>query len=111
MMIKHAHRVARFYLSGWSFFLFGTMIFAFNKFELIPYFYGVNHVQQIGAAFEMIFLSWALADRVYWLQSEYIDKLNNLNETLSDKVAQSLAEVRKKDELFVQQSRLAALGK
>ena len=110
IMIKHAHRVARFYLSGWSFFLLGTMIFAFNKFELIPYFYGVNHVQQVGAAFEMIFLSWALADRVYWLQSEYIDKLNNLNETLSDKVAQSLAEVRKKDELFVQQSRLAALG-
>jgi len=110
MMIKHTHRVARFYLSGWSFFLLGTMIFAFNKFELIPYFYGVNHVQQIGAAFEMIFLSWALADRVYWLQAEYIDKLNNLNETLSAKVAQSLAEVRKKDELFVQQSRLAALG-
>ncbi len=110
MMIKHTHRVARFYLSGWSFFLLGTMIFTFNKFELIPYFYGVNHVQQIGAAFEMIFLSWALADRVYWLQSEYIDKLSHLNETLSDKVAESLAEVRKKDELFVQQSRLAALG-
>lgn len=110
LMIKHTHRVARFYLSGWSFFLLGTMIFTFNKFELIPYFYGVNHVQQIGAAFEMIFLSWALADRVYWLQSEYIDKLSHLNETLSDKVAQSLAEVRKKDELFVQQSRLAALG-
>jgi signal transduction histidine kinase len=110
MMIKHAHRVARFYLAGWSFFLFGTMIFAFNKFELIPNFYGVNHVQQIGAAFEMIFLSWALADRVYWLQSEYVDKINNLNETLSAKVAQSLAEVRKKDQLFVQQSRLAALG-
>lgn len=110
MMIKHAHRVARFYLAGWSFFLFGTMIFAFNKFELIPHFYGVNHVQQFGAALEMIFLSWALADRVYWLQSEYVDKLNQLNETLSDKVAKSLAEVRKKDELFVQQSRLAALG-
>ena len=110
MMIKYAHRVARFYLSGWSFFLVGTMIFAFNKFELIPNFYGVNHVQQIGAAFEMIFLSWALADRVYWLQSEYIDKLNNLNETLSEKVSQSIAEVRKKDELIVQQSRLAALG-
>ncbi|MFH0709066.1 MAG: sensor histidine kinase [Pseudomonadota bacterium] len=110
MMIKYAHRVARFYLSGWSFFLVGTMIFAFNKFELIPNFYGVNHVQQIGAAFEMIFLSWALADRVYWLQSEYIAKINNLNETLSEKVAESLAEVRKKDELIVQQSRLAALG-
>lgn len=110
MMIKHAHRVARFYLSGWSFFLVGTMIFTFNKFELIPNFYGVNHVQQIGAAFEMIFLSWALADRVYWLQSEYIAKINNLNETLSEKVAESLAAVRKKDELFVQQSRLAALG-
>lgn len=110
IMMNQTHRLARFYLAGWSSFLVGTMIFAFNKFELIPSFYGVNHVQQIGAAIEMIFLSWALADRVYWLQLEYIEKINSLNDTLSHKVAESLAEVRKKDELFVQQSRFAALG-
>ncbi|MDD2829331.1 MAG: sensor histidine kinase [Sulfuricurvum sp.] len=110
VVMNKTHRIARFYLAGWSSFLVGTIIFAFNKFELIPSFYGVNHVQQIGAAIEMVFLSWALADRVFRLQLEYIDKLNNLNDTLSQKVTESLAEVRKKDELFVQQSRFAALG-
>lgn len=110
LIIKKTHRMARFYLAGWSSFLIGTIIFALNKFEIIPSFQGVNHVQQIGAAIEMVFLSWALADRVYRLQSEYVEKLNTLNETLGEKVASTLSEMRKKDELFVQQSRFAALG-
>ncbi len=58
----------------------------------------------------MIFLSWALADRVYLLQREYIEKLNHLNETLREKVENALNEARVKDRLFVQQSRLAAMG-
>jgi signal transduction histidine kinase len=58
----------------------------------------------------MIFLSLALADRVYLLQREYIDKLNHLNDTLRDKVKGALNEARMKDRLFVQQSRLAAMG-
>jgi signal transduction histidine kinase len=110
IVLRHNYRPARFYIAGWSSLLIGTTIFAFNKFDLIPSFYGVNHMQQIGSAIEMIFLSWALGDRVHLLQREYIDKINHLNETLSEKVASSLAEVRKKDELFVQQSRFAALG-
>jgi signal transduction histidine kinase len=110
LIIKRTHLTARFYLAGWSSFLVGTIIFALNKFEIIPSFQGINHVQQIGAAIEMVFLSWALADRVYRLQSEYVEKLNTLNETLGQKVTSALSEMRKKDELFVQQSRFAALG-
>jgi signal transduction histidine kinase len=109
-VMKKTDRIARFYLAGWSSFLIGTIVFALNKFEIIPSFQGVNHVQQIGAAIEMVFLSWALADRVYRLQSEYVEKLNTLNETLGEKVTLALNEMRKKDELFVQQSRFAALG-
>ncbi|MGZ8547035.1 MAG: sensor histidine kinase [Sulfuricurvum sp.] len=109
-VMRRGYRPARFYVAGWSSFLIGTTIFAFNKFDIIPSFYGVNHVQQIGSAVEMIFLSWALADRVHLLQHEYIDKLNHLNETLSKKVHDALANVRTKDQLFAQQSRHAAMG-
>lgn len=109
-VMRHEYRAARFYVAGWSSFLIATIIFAFNKFDLIPTFYGVNHAQQIGSAIEMIFLSLALADRVYLLQREYIGKLNHLNDTLRDKVEIALNEARLKDRLFVQQSRLAAMG-
>jgi len=107
---RQNYRPARFYVIGWSSLLIGTIIFAFNKFDLIPSFYGVNHVQQIGSGVEMIFLSLALAHRVYLLQREYIGKLNCLNDTLSDKVKIALDEARTRDRLFVQQSRLAAMG-
>jgi len=109
-VMRHEYRAARFYVAGWSSFLIATIIFAFNKFDLIPSFYGINNVQQIGSAIEMIFLSLALADRVYLLQREYIDKLNHLNDTLREKVESALNEARLKDRLFVQQSRLAAMG-
>ncbi|MDO9207712.1 MAG: sensor histidine kinase [Sulfuricurvum sp.] len=109
-VMRSGYRPARFYVAGWSSFLIGTTIFAFNKFDIIPSFYGVNHVQQIGSAVEMIFLSWALADRVHLLQREYIDKLNHLNETLSEKIRDALERARSKDRLFAQQSRHAAMG-
>lgn len=109
-VMRAGYHPARFYIAGWSSLLIGTLIFAFNKFDLIPSFYGVNHIQQIGSGIEMIFLSWALADRVHLLQREYIGKLNRLNETLSEKVHDALVEARAKDRLFVQQSRLAAMG-
>jgi two-component system, sensor histidine kinase LadS len=109
-VMRHEYRAARFYVAGWSSLLIATVIFAFNKFDLIPSFYGVNNVQQIGSAIEMIFLSLALADRVYLLQREYIEKLNHLNDTLTEKVESALSEARLKDRLFVQQSRLAAMG-
>lgn len=109
-VMRRGYRPARFYIVGWSSFLVGTIIFAFNKFDIIPCFYGVNHVQQIGSAVEMIFLSWALADRVHLLQREYIDKLNHLNETLSENVRSALDVARAKDRMYVQQSRLAAMG-
>lgn len=110
MVMRYEYQAARFYVAGWSSFLIATIIFAFNKFDLIPSFYGVNHVQQLGSAVEMIFLSLALAHRVYLLQREYIGKLNHLNDSLSDKVKIALNEARLKDRLFVQQSRLAAMG-
>jgi signal transduction histidine kinase len=101
---------ARFYILGWGFFLVGSMLFSLNKFNLIGGFYIFNYAQQIGSSLEMIFLSWALADRVYLLRLEYNQKLEKLNITLQERVAESLFEIRKKDQLLAHQARLASIG-
>jgi signal transduction histidine kinase len=103
-------RPARFYVLGWSSFLLGTVIIALNKYGLFHGYLFFNHAQQLGSALEMIFLSWALADRIKLLQDEYVLKLNTLNVTLQNKVAASLEKEREKDKLLIKQSRLAAMG-
>jgi signal transduction histidine kinase len=107
---RQLYRPARFYVLGWSAFLLGSVMLAMNKLNLVQGFYFLNHAQQIGSALEMIFLSWALADRVKLLQDEYVDKLSSLNQVLQKKVRTALEEARQKDKVMLNQSRLAALG-
>jgi len=107
---RHYFRPARFYVLGWSSFLLGTVVIALNKYGLFSGYFFFNHAQQLGSALEMIFLSWALADRIKLIQDEYVGKLNSLNVTLRNKVAVSLEKEREKDRMLLKQSRLAAMG-
>lgn len=107
---RAGNRAARFYILGWTFFLVGSVLFALNKFDIIGGFYLINYAQQVGSAFEMIFLSWALADRIHLLQVEYNIKMEKLNVTLHQRVAASLEEMRKKDQVLAHQARLASIG-
>ena len=104
------YRPARFYVLGWSSFLLGTLVIAMNKYGIISGYVFFNHAQQIGSGLEMIFLSWALADRIKLMQDEYVAKLSRLNITLQQKVAASLEKEREKDRMLIKQSRLAAMG-
>lgn len=103
-------RPARFYVLGWSSFLLGTVVIALNKYGLFTGYFFFNHAQQLGSALEMIFLSWALADRIKLMQDEYVSKLSSLNVTLQKKVSASLEKEREKDRMLLKQSRLAAMG-
>ncbi len=107
---KRGHRAARFYIMGWSAFLVGSALFSLNKFDAISGFYMINYAQQIGSALEMLFLSWALADRVNMLQVEYNEKLRRLNMTLQERVRETLDHMRKKDQMLSHQARLASMG-
>ncbi len=107
---RHGHRAARFYIMGWSAFLIGSALFSLNKFDAISGFYLINYAQQIGSALEMLFLSWALADRVNLLQVEYNEKLHRLNMTLQERVRETLEHMRKKDRMLSHQARLASMG-
>jgi signal transduction histidine kinase len=107
---KNKFRPARFYVFGWSSFLLGTVVIALNKYGIFHGYLFFNHAQQLGSALEMIFLSWALADRIKLMQDEYVDKLSTLNVVLQQKVAAGLEKQREKDRMLIRQSRLAAMG-
>jgi signal transduction histidine kinase len=110
LVLKKGYRPARLYVVGWFAFLVGCILFSLNKFNLIGGFYVMNHAQQIGSAIEMLLLSWALGERVKSIQDHYIEKANNLNSTLQERLAIGLLKERQKDKIMLQQSRFAALG-
>jgi diguanylate cyclase (GGDEF)-like protein len=57
-------RAARFYTTAWGFMLFGGVILALNKFELMPQNFFTENAMQIGVAVEVILLSLAIVDRI-----------------------------------------------
>ncbi len=101
---------ARFYIVGWGLFLLGSALFALNKFALIEGYELLSYAQQVGSAFQMIFLSWALADSLKQSETEYVEKLSDLNRLLQEKVNESLFQMRQHDQVMIEKSRLAAMG-
>ncbi len=55
---------ARYYTIAWSSMVFGGVILALNKFNLLPRNFFTENAIQIGSAMEVILLSFALADRL-----------------------------------------------
>ncbi|MEK9711194.1 MAG: 7TM diverse intracellular signaling domain-containing protein [Thalassolituus sp.] len=55
---------ARYYTIAWTSFLFGGIVLALNKFNIIPRNFFTENALQIGSAMEVILLSFALADRL-----------------------------------------------
>jgi signal transduction histidine kinase len=104
------YRPARFYLIGWLFFLLATILIALNKLGLIPSHQSIVHLQQIGSLLEMIFLSFALADRISMMKREHMSELRRLNQSLKEKIDKKVEEERNKDKMMMAQSRQAAMG-
>lgn len=105
------YKPARFYLIGWSFFLFTTLLTSLDKFGwlMLPYI-SVEHLQQFGSLWLMIFFSYALSDRNKLLTTSHIQRLQQINSTLLDEIDERVNEIRSKDQLMIQQSRQAAMG-
>lgn len=97
---------ARFYVLAWSAFLLGSMIFAFNKLNILPSNTFTENVVQVGSILEAILLSFALADRInferrmrFKAQAENLAMQIRANETLEMRVAertQELVELNRK---------------
>jgi adenylate cyclase len=69
-MYFNGFRAARFYLLGWTFVLTGILLFTIKSIGIIPTNFFINNSVAIGAVFEVILFSLALADRINILKKE-----------------------------------------
>lgn len=104
------YRAARYYLVGWIVFLLATILVALNKLGLVPTHPAILYTQQVGSLIQMILLSFALADRISMMKREYLKQLRDFNEKLQARIASKVDEIRRKDQMMIQQSRQAAMG-
>jgi len=107
---QYKYRYARFYMVGWSVFLGASVVFAMNKLGLIGGYEYIKYFQPIGSLIEVAFFSLALAERITILRQQNVRTLSRLNTHLQSEVHEKVSQIREKDELLIQQSRLAGMG-
>ncbi|MDX1588065.1 MAG: 7TM diverse intracellular signaling domain-containing protein [Oleiphilaceae bacterium] len=103
---------AKYYVLAWSFLLTGASILALSKGGVLPSNAFTDHAAQLGSLFEVVLLSFALAQRInverrlrYEAQSETLATARRLNMELEDRVHERTRELeslnRKLNELSV----------
>lgn len=103
---------AKYYVLAWSFLLTGGIILALSKGGVLPSNVFTDHAAQLGSIFEVVLLSFALAQRInverqlrYEAQSETLETARRLNRELEDRVRERTRELetlnRKLNELSV----------
>jgi len=110
IVIKKDYYSIRLFVLGWAVFLLATILFTLSKFNLIEGYLIMKYGQQIGSAIELTLLSGALMQHFNNLKNEYTDKLKNHNENLKNMVSQALQKERHKDQILIEQSKLASMG-
>jgi diguanylate cyclase len=91
---------ARLYTIAWGALLFGGILLALNKFNVLPQNLFTENAVQVGSALEVILLSFALADRINVerrlrsaAQQEALAAQRRANETLELRVAERTQEL------------------
>ncbi len=107
LAVRKQQAGARFYLAAWSFFFLGTIVFILRNTGVLPTNAFTLYAIQLGSAFEMLLLSFALADRMNTLRREkeqaqlaslkaertLIDGLRRSEAILEERVSQRTAEL------------------
>lgn len=91
---------ARYYVIAWLMFLFGGVMLALNKLNLLPTNFFTEYSMQFGSALEAILLSFALAERInverklrFAAQDEALRITRRLNEELEQRVQERTKEL------------------
>ncbi|UPT65690.1 MAG: sensor histidine kinase [Sphingobacteriales bacterium JAD_PAG50586_3] len=107
LLLRRGFRPARHFTFAWSFLLIGIIITLVQRFGLLPYKWYFAYAWQIGSAFDITFLSIAVADRIALLREEaHLSQQQSLvqinmnkalvleqNEVLKQKVQERTAEL------------------
>ncbi len=70
VIFRKGYRPAKYFLIAWSFFLTGVCIYILKDFGILPYNNFTRYSMQAGSAFEVILISFGLADRIQVLKKE-----------------------------------------
>ncbi|MDQ7084089.1 MAG: sensor histidine kinase [Sulfurovum sp.] len=119
------------YILAWFFLFMGVLLIEFKTIGLLPVNLMTEYGLQMGAFLELSLLSFALAYRYNTLFQQYIDAtkkleifnkelehkvqirteaLIELNNTLEDKIYQAVHEIKEKNTMLQQRSKLASMG-
>jgi signal transduction histidine kinase len=108
--LRQGNRSARFYLLAWSSSLIGSCLTSLTLFNVLPYHFLLLNAISIGFLFDIAFLSFALADRIFVLRQERDQAqelahktLQNVNKNLEHEVSRRTQEL----EAAKQQAELA----
>ena len=93
---KKGHKPALFFLVAWSLYVVGALIHLLRLKAILPYNDFTANSLQIGSAFEMILLSFAIADLLNQLRKENDLIVKEQNIRLEKEVKKQTAELREK---------------
>jgi len=101
------YRPAYFFMTAWSVFIIGGIVYALKAMSLLPNNYFTSYAIQAGSAFEVILLSIALGDRINTMNREKNEaqrEVITMQRTYSESLEKEVYE--RTQELMVEQSKL-----
>lgn len=118
------NKFARFFVFGWTAYLISIILMVLQRWVVLPSLFFAEHGLQIGSILEVLLLSFALADRIYFLRKER-DKMyqknlhlvNDQNEMLEQRVKEKTRELseaynnlKNTQSQLIQAEKMASLG-
>ncbi len=95
-LLLKGHKMARFYMVGWTVLLGSLIIQALGFLSIVPFHPRLyEDAPAIGAIFEAIFLSLALGDKISIIKKEHQEMQQKLNETLEHKIKERTQQLEK----------------
>jgi signal transduction histidine kinase len=93
------YRPARFYLIAWFAILSATVLFTLSNLGIVPGYFSTNYSGlMVGFILQMLFISFALGDRINLLEKEYKRSKELENERLEKEVQVRTEEIQHKSE-------------
>jgi len=89
IILRSGFKPARFYAIAWSLFWISTVIIGLKSFSIIPDVFFTRWGQQIASLFEVVLMSFGLADRINFMKKD----LEILNENLEQAVEERTLEL------------------